>query len=672
MFDYLENENVTLDELKRMLKDMHPNDTGNQLSNNALHTYLFNKHCGDVEVVKLLLDSGTNPLHKNWRRLTPLGEYTSSTHVTVDTSIVIALLEATRYSNINDFNIFNYMTSKNVDIDLIKVLVEHGFDLTVKSENRRSVVENYVMTDDPVPEIIDLFIENGCNVLYDEEDEDDEYGYAYEEYHSYDDDYRPREYGTILHLYIISHLYSESASRSCVRREVVECLLAHGINPSSRDNKYCTALQYYIKASHIDIDIVKSLMKGIDDTAYVYIDDATCCTRGIMADYLNSGYRYNTEVDFELVKLFLENGNPHGIMCSIVPLWRDDNETVSLILKTVNPDTLQQILIKYITFSDVDISLVKYMLECGAVIDKEAMHGYFRNGNIDSYTMKYLLEKEGGDSVNHLDDDGEIPIGHLCKSNYGFYNFSTNACTKGLHGTSTYTCPILSAINICLPYIKDINMIDNIGETLLHKAVRHNRLSIVSLLLTSGANVNIQSNNGFTCIAIAINESRNIEILKMLLCHKPTLDCIIYSLDRITNIIDDAYAIKQCIKYAMIIDVCAPSKIPEPIRQQYNDYIDLCNKELNEMKNIKVGDNTMFSLIFTDHGAKIIHRYADNVDLRKYYESKQNKIYVEAYDIISNAIVKNDRIHKIIESVDDNTYISNLPYSIKYKIFEHQ
>nr|AGB75735.1 ankyrin-like protein [Vaccinia virus] len=134
-------------------------------------------------------------------------------------------------------------------------------------------------------------------------------------------------------------------------------------------------------------------MKGIDNTAYSYIDDLTCCTRGIMADYLNSDYRYNKDVD--LVKLFLENGKPHGIMCSIVPLWRNDKETISLILKTMNSDVLQHILIEYMTFGDIDIPLVECMLEYGAVVNKEAIHGYFRNINIDSYTMKYLLKKEG-------------------------------------------------------------------------------------------------------------------------------------------------------------------------------------------------------------------------------------------------------------------------------------
>lgn len=75
------------------------------------------------------------------------------------------------------------------------------------------------------------------------------------------------------------------------------------------------------------------------------------------------------------------------------------------------------------------------MLEYGAVVNKEAIHGYFRNVNIDSYTMKYLLKKEGGDAVNPL-NDGEIPIGHLCKSNYGCYNFYTNAYRKGLRDRS--------------------------------------------------------------------------------------------------------------------------------------------------------------------------------------------------------------------------------------------
>ncbi|AGJ91162.1 ankyrin-like protein [Vaccinia virus] len=51
------------------------------------------------------------------------------------------------------------------------------------------------------------------------------------------------------------------------------------------------------------------------------------------------------------------------------------------------------ILIEYMTFGD--IPLVECMLEYGTVVNKEAIHGYFRNINIDSYTMKYLLKKEG-------------------------------------------------------------------------------------------------------------------------------------------------------------------------------------------------------------------------------------------------------------------------------------
>ncbi|AKJ93647.1 surface glycoprotein [Raccoonpox virus] len=77
MFDYLENEDVTIKELKRLLQDTNPNNTQNRFGNNALHSYFFNEKCDDVEVVKLLLDSGTNPLHKNWKQFTPLEEYTN-------------------------------------------------------------------------------------------------------------------------------------------------------------------------------------------------------------------------------------------------------------------------------------------------------------------------------------------------------------------------------------------------------------------------------------------------------------------------------------------------------------------------------------------------------------------------------------------------------------------
>ncbi|AOP31495.1 ankyrin/host range [Skunkpox virus] len=632
MFDYLENENVTVEVLKRLLQDMNPNDTQNRFENNALHSYLFNENCNDVEVVKLLLDSGTDPLHKNWKQLTPLGEYTNLTRGKIDSDIVMALLDAVEYSNVNDFNIFNYMKSKNLDIGLIKILVDNGFDFTVKSADNYTVVDSYVMTDDPVPEIIDLLIENG-SIL-----EDDEY----EEYS--DNEQKDR---TLLHLYVISHLYSNPG----VRTDVVKCLIKHDIDPSSSDKDYCTALQYYIKSSHIDIDTVKLLMIGIDDVAYSYIDEDTCITRGIIADYLNSNYRYNKDVDFELLKLFLDNGKSHGIMCSIVPLWNNDNETISLILKKVSRDVIQRILIEYITFSHVDITLVELMLEYGAILDKEAIHGYFKNVHVDSYMMEYLLKKEGGSSVNDL-DDGEIPMGQLCKPRY------------------LYNCQLLSIINICLHYIKDINMRDKRGDTLLCYAVRYNKQSLVALLLTSGADVNIKSNNGYTCISICINESYNVEILKMLLYNKPTLNCMIDSLNGIDNIMDNTYAIKQCIKYTMII-YDESSKLPDSITKEYNNYIDLCNRELNEMKKIMVGDNTIFKLIFTNYGNKIIHRYSDNPELRKYYESNKNKIYVEVNDIISHAIHTHNKIHKtIIESIDDNTYISNLPYDIKYKIFE--
>ncbi|AUL80400.1 VACV016 [Vaccinia virus] len=57
----------------------------------------------------------------------------------------MALLEATGFSNIKDCNIFSYMKSTKVDVDIIKVLVVHGFDLSVKCENHRSVIEKYVM-----------------------------------------------------------------------------------------------------------------------------------------------------------------------------------------------------------------------------------------------------------------------------------------------------------------------------------------------------------------------------------------------------------------------------------------------------------------------------------------------------------------------------------------------
>jgi ankyrin repeat protein len=64
-----------------------------------------------------------------------------------------------------------------------------------------------------------------------------------------------------------------------------------------------------------------------------------------------------------------------------------------------------------------------------------------------------------------------------------------------------------------------VNAKDENGQTPLHIASQHNRLSIVALLLEFGANVNVQDNDGMTPLFFAAQSARSSKVVQLLLKH---------------------------------------------------------------------------------------------------------------------------------------------------------
>lgn len=70
----------------------------------------------------------------------------------------------------------------------------------------------------------------------------------------------------------------------------------------------------------------------------------------------------------------------------------------------------------------------------------------------------------------------------------------------------------------------DINQIRGSGYTLLHDAIRHNRVDMVKLLLESNVNINAINDIGYTPLIVAVINSNNF-IMEMLLQHGADVNC---------------------------------------------------------------------------------------------------------------------------------------------------
>ncbi|QDJ94990.1 ankyrin repeat-containing protein [Hypsugopox virus] len=549
MFSYLESKHVTIDGVKHYLDNgCNPNDVTNMFKNNALHYYFYNEHDIDIDVVKLLLEYGTNIHHKNWRKCSPLKEY--SRRKQINSSIVILLLEATNYENINEFDIHTYVTSQYIDTNLLKILIEKNINLCL-DKNNRTLFENYVKTNNPNLDILNILIKNDFNYRhYHYQVSDNEYEYDNDEYDDdnwYDNDYQKNntynfDFKTALHLYIITHCYTK------ISKSVIQCLIDNKIPTTTEDVNGCTPLQYYIKSKSIDLEIINMLMFSCD-ACYSY-RDMFGNVRGVLVDYCNDVYRYDKNINIDVVKLLLKSGTPYNIMKIVSYYWYINKNVVEIILKS--SEHLQEILHLYLKFDiNVCTQLIDYMIEMGALIEL-ATQEYFKNKNISLHVLDFLLEKNNN-VVNQPDDENELSVGQMFKH---------------LDEDNLY-----EAVKHCLVYIKDINTKNSKGETLLFYAIRYNKVKIAKFIIEHGAKTDIVLKNG-TYLSYCININNSVEIFKLLIAKKPNIDYMIQTFNKIIYY-DNVYEIMECIKYIASLDIKSLKQLPNNIQQKFRKYIDV-------------------------------------------------------------------------------------------------
>ncbi|WAH70969.1 ankyrin repeat protein [Eptesipox virus] len=561
MLLYLKNDlAITIKKLTKYFNNgVNPNIIDNKY-NNALHCYFYNK-CVNKDIVKLLLSYDINLLHKNNVEETPLAVYSSRKNI--DEDIVKMLLEAVNYKNVNDFNIHNYIITKNVNLDFIKLLMSKKLKLSI-DENDRTVFEKYVETDYPNAEILDFLIKhdtnnrvyyNICDSDYSDSDSDSDSNYSDNiNYSDSDDsdyikepsiDKKLFDSKTALHLYINSHCYTKCN----ILKDVVQCLIDNNIYPWEYDITETTAVQYYIRSQYIDPSILTMLI-GNADACIVY-DDITGKKRGVLMDYLNSNYRFSDQIDVEIVKLLLKTGNAYNIMCNIGHYWLVDESIANMLIDLLNVNTLRQVLKKYLKYyTNISIQLIERIHKL-KVDSKNIISVYFNNKHINLEVLEYLL-KQNPNMVNYL-DRGELLFGKMISSY--------------IKNEELFNC-----VNLCMKHYTDVNLQNCKGENIMMYAIKQNNTALVKYFIKMGVNPHVILKSNKTYISYCINHIYTPEISKLLLDTLPNLK---YMKKTIKNIkyFEDVDNIHECISYMAKLDISSLNYIPNKIQRKFKEHI---------------------------------------------------------------------------------------------------
>ncbi|QED21110.1 ankyrin repeat-containing protein [Borealpox virus] len=622
--------------------------------NNALHCYVSNKCDTDINVIRLLLSCGVERLRRNNEGLTPLGVYSKHRHV--KTRIVLLLISSYSNnknklkSNINDFDLYSYISSNNIDLRLLKYLIVDKRIRPSKNMNhtinRLGLVDIYVTTPNPRPEILLWLLKS----------ERYSTGYVFRScMHDRDMCKNP------LHYYILSH-------RESLSKDIIKCLIDNNVSIHGRD-KYGGSLpiQYYWSCSNIDIDIVKLLIKDVD-TCRVYDDNTQPYIRGVLADYLNRRFRGTPySVDMEIVNLLIEGRDHIDIMRSITSY--DSREYNHYIIDNIltsfgQQDTfiIQSILMNYLHYGDmVSIPIIQCMLDNGATMDTTIndnypLHEYFTNDNniVDVDVVRFIVENNGHVAVNHLTNCGRICMHGVITSrfNCGYHN---------------YEYILIDILDILIKHINNIDMVDAENKTLLYYAVDAYNVQLVTRLLEYGASVETPS---CSIINSAIRKSSyrrdNNEILvNLLLRYRPALESMIHVFNG-----DIRYQYPEplfaCIRYALILDDDFPSKVQYDIASHHKE-LKRYRLDINRMKNVKISGISMFDIFFKRNRYHRL-RYAKNPTFLN-FTSNIKWYKKELTSIIEETVKNREIIDSIVDDINtDNNLISKLPMEIQREI----
>lgn len=611
----------------------------------------------DASSAQSLIESGANPLYE-YDGETPLKAYVTKKNNNIKNDVVILLLSSVDYKNINDFDIFEYLCSDNIDIDLLKLLISKGIEIN-SIKNGINIVEKYATTSNPNIDVFKLLLDKGIptcsNIQYGYNiipiqctdyiyfNWDDEFDYLD---YDYTTDYDNRMGKTVLYYYIITR----SQDGYVTSLDVINYLISHENEMCHYTYRERTILYYYVDKC----DIKREIFDVLFDSNYSGNE-----LMHILSIYLRKQYRKkNHKIDNYIVDKLLSAHDTFYILelCNSLR----NNVIISSILKRYT-DSIQDLLSEYVSYHTVYINVIKCMIREGAILYRfKHINKYFKRfDNRDPKVVEYIL-KNGNVVVN---DDNIINIMPLFP-------------TLFIHKSE-----VLSILEICKPYIDDINKIDKHGRSILYYCIESHSVALIEWLIDNGADINITTTYGSTCIGICVIMAHAcipeiaeiyIKILEIILSKLPTIECIKKTVDYLSNdrhllIGNKAKSLlKICIKYFILVDY----KYICDTYPSYIEYITDCEKEIADMCQIKINGTDMLTVMYKLN-KPTKKRYVNNPIFTD-WANKQYKFYNQIIYNANRLIEQSKKIDNMIDEVSaDNNRLSTLPLELRHLIFSY-
>ncbi|AFB76913.1 ankyrin repeat protein [Cotia virus SPAn232] len=603
--------------------------------------------------VRSLIEYGANPLYE-YKCKTPLRVYVSKKNINIKTDVVILLLESVEYKNINDFDIFEYVMSDNVDIGLLKLLISKGLKID-GHKNNMNILEKYATVLHPNIEVFKLFLDNGIPIC-----SDIKYGYKISleninnvNYYDWSDDWyydyvtnEDDKIGkTILYYYIVTRPLTGFE----LSLDVIKYMVEYEKEILYYTYRSHTVLYYYVGGKH---NIKREIFDVLLDSNYHNNERIN-----ILYNYLHKQYRNKyTKIDNYIVNRLLDDCDCYND--TILELFNmlHNNYIITTLLK-IYKYSIQSLMVEYLSKHKVYINVIKCMMEEGAILYRvNHLNAYFlKFGNNDPKVVEFILKN--GIDVNTDDTLNIMPL------------FSNNVW---------YEEDTFKILKLCIPYIGDINKKDKYGTSILVHCINSHNLDLVEVLLDNDADINVVTAHGCTCISSCIIMACQckpkiselyIKILEIILAKIPTIECIKKTIEYLDEKMiiykHNESIVKTCIKYFMLVDymyVC--NKYP-----LYIEYITDCKKEIDDMIQSKIHNTNIFELMCTQNNMK--KRYIKHPVFTE-WSKKQYRFYNEIINNANKLIKKSEDVDNLIDNVSvDNNRLSKLPLEIRYIIFSY-
>ncbi|QEQ49350.1 Ankyrin [Orthopoxvirus akhmetapox] len=365
----------------------------------------------------------------------------------------------------------------------------------------------------------------------------------------------------------------------------------------------------------------------------------------ILYDYIRA---HRDNIDQYIVdRLFAYITNKDIIAALVSGNYTQD--VITIIIK--NCRCIQDLLLYYLSNEYVCIDIVDFMIDHGAVIYQiECLNAYFSGiCKKESSVVEFILNC----GVPDENDDIKLDLYKIIQYNRRFF---------------VDEHVVFEICKLCIPYIKNINQLDACGKSLLYRAINTGYVDTVLLLLENGADVNTIMSDGYTCLDVAIDKGSviyrreaHLKILEIVLREPLSIDCIKSAI--INNTIENHDVIKLCIKYFMMIDY----SLCNVYAAAFFDYIIDCKQELEDLRQMKIHDTTMYELIYNKnknkHASHILHKYSRHPAL---IQCKGFKIYREVNEQVTKALNRRALIDDMIANIStDDNLLSKLPFEIR-------